>query len=177
MPETEQPNNDTSGQGDPPDESRDRKNSNNDTSGQGDPPDDSSRRIPVGELAEERKRRQTAERESTELRSRIEQLEAANLSELEKAQRRAEKAEKELSDSRLASLRQRVALDKGLPSSLVPRLQGTTEAELYADADELLGLVKTSNTPKPDPSQGSRDGDPRTSTADQWAETVGGLFT
>lgn len=137
---------------------------------------------PLGENGEkalkaERDRAATAEREAKALKTRIEELEAANLSELEKAQRRAEKAEKELVDSRTAALRQKVALDKGLPANLVPRLQGSTEEELAKDADELLELVKTPAGPKPDPSQGARGGDPKTSTADQFAAALQGQFS
>lgn len=41
------------------------------------------------------------------------------------------------------NLRLRVALDKRLPAELVDRLQGETKEDLEADADKLLGLVKT----------------------------------
>lgn len=173
MPETD-PKNAPTNDDKPEDKPNDKP------TGPGDPPADDKSLGETGEraLRAERDARKAAERQTADLRSKVEQLEAASLSDLEKAQRRAERAEKELADSQLSSLRQRVALDKGLPASLVGRLQGTTEDELSKDADELLGLVKTSpTTPKPDPSQGSRGGDPRTSTADQFAETVGGLFT
>lgn len=52
-----------------------------------------------------------------------------------------------------------VALEKGLPASLARRLQGETQAELEADADELLAqFPQTDNGPRrpaPDASQGS----------------------
>jgi len=117
------------------------------------------------------------EREFKAAQSRIDQLEAASLSDVEKATRRAELAEKELADMQVAAVRSRVALEKGLPASLVGRLQGTTEQELAADADELLALVRSPLTPRPDPSQGARGGDPKTSTADQFAAAIQGAFT
>jgi hypothetical protein len=143
---------------------------------QGDPADK-----PLGENGEkalkaERERANTAERERVALQKRLDELEAANLSELEKAQRRAEKAEKTLADLEANALRQRIALEKGLPANLVPRLQGSTEEELAADADALLELVKAPTGPRPDPSQGARGGDPKATTADQFAAALQGQF-
>lgn len=53
--------------------------------------------------------------------------------------------ERELADERAAALRLKVAMAKGLTGELAPlasRLQGTTEAELSADADALLAVAK-----------------------------------
>jgi hypothetical protein len=169
MPETDtQPADQTQPTDTPPDDQQQP---------QGDPADK-----PLGENGEkalkaERERAATAEREAKALKTRLDELEAANLSELEKAQRRAEKAEQTLAELQANTLRQRVALDKGLPASLVPRLQGSTEEELSADADALLELVKAPTGPRPDPSQGARGGDPNTSTADQFAAALQGQFS
>jgi hypothetical protein len=115
-------------------------------------------------LDAERKRAATAEREAKALRAKLDQIEQANLSELEKAQRAAAESAKTLADFQRANLRQKVALDKGVPAKWVDRLRGETEEELAADADEILAdLVKddrSSNTPKPDLTQGGRGGTP-----------------
>lgn len=59
-----------------------------------------------------------------------------------------------------ANLRLTVGLDKGLPKSLIERLQGDDAETLAADADVLLALIPAaspaSTTPRPDPSQGAR---------------------
>lgn len=129
-------------------------------------------------LDAERKRAATAEREAKALKARLDELEAANLSELEKAQRAATEASARLAEYEKTMIRQRVALAKGVPADLVDRLRGDTEDEINADADSLLALVKsqTQTTPKPDPSQGAR-GAATGSTADQFASTVGSLFS
>lgn len=70
------------------------------------------------------------------------ELEEANKSEIEKAQARAEAAEKELNQTRLEALRAQVALDKKLSPSQAKRLVGASREELEADADELLADLK-----------------------------------
>lgn len=56
------------------------------------------------------------------------------------------------------ALRFEVALDKGLPKALAVRLQGSTKAELEADADELLKLAPAAagQQPPADLGQGRR---------------------
>lgn len=73
---------------------------------------------------------------------RLDEIEEANKTEIEKAQARAEAAEKELSASRTDALRAQVALDKKLTPSQAKRLVGSTREELEADADELLADLK-----------------------------------
>ncbi len=90
--------------------------------------------------------------------ARLEQLEAeearrkeGELSDLQKAQARAEKAEKEAAELRQAELRRKVADETGLPPALAPRLQGATEEELKADAEELLKTLPKETKPKAPP--------------------------
>ena len=78
--------------------------------------------------------------------TRLAEIEAASKSEQEKAAdtartatERADKAEREL-------LRLRVASEKGLTASQAKRLQGDTEDDLRADADELVAEFKPSAT-------------------------------
>ena len=66
-------------------------------------------------------------------------------------------------------MRQRIALAKGLPADLVPRLRGDTEDDLSADADALLALVNAPRTPKPDSSQGGNGGTTSSNPADAFA--------
>jgi len=64
-----------------------------------------------------------------------------------------------------------VGIDKGLPKSLIARLQGDDEDALLADADSLLEFVPADakSSPRPDPSQGAKEtGTP--STAQQFAD-------
>ncbi len=86
----------------------------------------------------------------------LKEIEDRDLSELDKAKRDAEQATTRLTEYERTNLRQRVALEKGLPASLVNRLQGATEDEVSADADALMALIKSPATPRPDPSQGAR---------------------
>lgn len=50
-------------------------------------------------------------------------------------------AQSEAERYRTESLRLKVATDKGVPAALIPRLQGASEEELAADADELLKVL------------------------------------
>lgn len=72
------------------------------------------------------------------------ELAEASKSELQKAIERAEKAEAERDQLEAVSLRQAVAVEKGLDLKLAARLQGSTREELEADADELLAALKLS---------------------------------
>jgi hypothetical protein len=74
----------------------------------------------------------------------------------------------------LSALRYRVALAKGLPANLAERLQGTTQEELEADADELAGMVTTTpnGAVRPDPSQGPRSSQQSAGPASDFAAAV-----
>lgn len=112
-------------------------------------------------LDAERRARATAEREAKAYKAKLDELEQASLSELDKAKKAAADAIAQLEAERANALRQRVALEKGLPANLVDRLRGETEADIAADADALMALVTAPRTPAPDPfqgPQGSADG-------------------
>lgn len=72
--------------------------------------------------------------------------------------------EKDLQVEREARWRAEIAADKGLSAQQAARLHGATRDELVADADELLtlfpGAATTPRNPAPDPSQGTRGGQP-----------------
>jgi hypothetical protein len=111
-----------------------------------------------GPASEDLKRDLTQERRQRQaLEKRLKEIEDRDLTELQKAQKQATEATKQLEELQRESLRQRVALKAGIPAEHIHRLQGSTEQELAADAAELAKLL-TPKAPRPDPSQGSRAG-------------------
>lgn len=93
--------------------------------------------------------------------ARLTEYENANKSELEKAQARAEAAEKKATETELAALRASVALDKGLTASQAKRLIGATREDLEADADELLADIKNTKPGSAPSSEGQgKQGEP-----------------
>lgn len=103
--------------------------------------------------------------ERDQLAAELQKFKDQNLSELELAKRDREAAQAELAELRqqaetfrLSDLRKQIALDKGLPASLVGMLQGSTEEEITAYTDALLEVLSKNARPgvKADPSQGAR---------------------
>jgi len=89
-------------------------------------------------------------------KQRLDDIEAANLSETEKLKREIEQgkqreaaAAQKAVDAERAALRLKVGQLKGLPVVLAERLQGDTEDELIADADRLLAEIGQPAKPKP----------------------------
>lgn len=107
-------------------------------------------------LDAERKRANALDKQLKAFLAEREDAETAKLTELEQAKRSAAEAANRLAEYERTTLRQKVALDKGLPASLVGRLQGDDEDSLSADADALLALLNAPTSPKPDPSQGAK---------------------
>jgi len=95
-------------------------------------------------------------KENQSLRARLKELEPlaakareadeANKTEVQKATDARAAAERERDDARLELLRRDVAAKAGLPAELAARLRGSTEAELTADAKELLKLLPARTT-------------------------------
>lgn len=126
-------------------------------------------------LSAEREARKAAEKTAAELKAKLDEIEQANLSDLEKAQQAAKAATDRLAEIESTSLRQKVAIEKGVPAKWVDRLRGDTEEELAADADQILADVQQSpTTPKPDLSQGSQGTPQPASTADKFAAAFEG---
>jgi hypothetical protein len=109
-----------------------------------------------GELDRLRAALAKANKEAEKNRLRLKEVDDAKLSEIEKAQRDAAEAAQELTNLRRDSLRQKVALDAGLPAKWVGRLQGDSEEDLAADAASILADLNKTRKPAPDPSQGPR---------------------
>lgn len=122
---------------------------------QGDPADQ-----PLGEggkkaLEAERARASELDKALKAAQAKLDEIEKAKMSDLERAQAAAKEAADKLAALERTTMRQRVALTKGVPAKWVDRLKGDTEAELAADADAILAdLRPDATTPKPDLSQG-----------------------
>jgi hypothetical protein len=106
-------------------------------------------------LAAERAARKAAEKSAADLAAKLSQIESANLTDLERAQKEAAQARDALAALTKQALRDRVALTKGVPANLAKYLIGETEEEVAATADELLAHLNAPTSPRPDPSQGS----------------------
>lgn len=105
----------------------------------------------------------------------LDEVKAEQMSDLEKAQQAATAAQERLAEIEATSLRQKVAIEKGVPAKWVDRLRGSTEEELAADADQILADIQQSpTTPKPDLSQGSQGTPQPASTADKFAAAFEG---
>lgn len=108
----------------------------------------------LADLARERRERQTLASKLKKLEDRDKTESQRAVEEAKEHQARAEKAEAEL-------VRLRVAVAKGLTPSQAKRLVGTTEAELDADADELLkdyaSAASVKVKPRPDAGQGNKE--------------------
>lgn len=102
-------------------------------------------------LAEDRRKNEAKFADYDELKAKaakFDEAEAANKTELQKAQEAAQAAEKRAQAAESGLLRARVAAAKGVPVEL---LTGSTEAELEAAADALLAFKGTTpNGPPPE---------------------------
>lgn len=106
-------------------------------------------------LDAERAARKVAEKSAADALARLKQIETAQLSDLERAQREAAEARDALASLTKQALRDRVALTKGVPADLAEFLSGDTEDEIAAKADVLLARLNAPTSPRPDPSQGT----------------------
>lgn len=99
-----------------------------------------------------------ANAEAAKFRKQLEAIADKDKTELQRATERAEKAERAAEAAATKALRLEVATSKGLSPALAARLQGATQEELEADADELLKITGASpTTSRRDPDQGRRD--------------------
>jgi hypothetical protein len=110
----------------------------------------------AGELDRMRAALAKANKQAETFRLKLQAVDDEKLSEIEKAQRDAAEASQELANLRRDSLRQKVALDAGLPAKWVARLHGDDEESLRADALEILTDLNQPRKPAPDASQGPR---------------------
>lgn len=119
---------------------------------------------PKGETPEELKARiakmeaalKDANKEAAQRRKRLEQLEAdeakrkeAEMTETEKATKRAQELEAKLTAYERAERQRKIAEKVGLPAPLASRLMGETEDDMEADAKSLLDSLPKTDKPNP----------------------------
>lgn len=147
-----------------------------DSTQQGDPADQ-----PLGEggikaLAAERDARAVAERQAAALQKQLDEINAANLSDLERAQKEAKDAQAIADKATADALRYRIAAKNSISDEDAELfLTGSDEETLTRQAARLVERTPTS--PRPDPSQGSKGAAASGSTADQFAQAIEGSFT
>ncbi|MGJ9405268.1 DUF4355 domain-containing protein [Nesterenkonia aurantiaca] len=125
-------------------------------------------------LTAEREARKQAEREIAGYKARLKDIEDANLSELEKAQRERDEYRETVAKIQRENDRSRVALEKGVPSDLIEFITGDTAEDMAAKADLLISrLNATPSTPKPDRTQGASGKEAPVTTAQQFAQQLG----
>ena len=132
-------------------------------------------------LVAERKRADDAEKALKAANAKLQQIEDADRTELEKAQARIKDLEdaqasltKDVADRDKTILRLNTGIDEGLPKNLIARLQGDDADAIKADAVSLRELIPDSTPspfPKADPSQGPK-GAGKTTNADLFAQQL-----
>ena len=107
-------------------------------------------------LKAEREARKAAEKAATDLQSQLEQIQQAQMSDLEKAQAQARSYEEAATKAQAEALRWRIAAKHGISDEDAETfLTGSDEAALTRQAERLASLATTApTTPKPDRTQG-----------------------
>jgi hypothetical protein len=136
---------------------------------QGDPAE-----APLGDggkkaLDAERKARQAAEKTAADFKKRLDEIEAANLSDLEKAQRQAQEAQEAATRATADAARFRIAAKHGINDEDADLFLTATDAETLERQAAAL-VARTPTGPKPDPSQGAKGSAGTRTTADSFAE-------
>lgn len=132
-------------------------------------------------LAAEREARKAAEKSAAELKARLDQIEAANLSDLEKAQKQAQEAQESAAKAATEALRWRTAAKFGISDEDAETLlTGSDEATITRQAERLAEFQKSQQPapagPRPDLSQGSK-GEPKSvDPAHAFAKAFEGRF-
>lgn len=137
---------------------------------QGDPADDKPLG-PGGEkaLKAERERANDLEKQKAALQKQLDDIAAANLSDLERAQKAAKDAEEAAARATAEALRLRVAAKHGISDEDADLFLTGSDAEtLERQAARLV--ERTPSGPKPDPSQGAKGNGAKGTPADSFAE-------
>lgn len=123
-------------------------------------------------IAAERRRADAAEKALKALQAEAEQRATSELSELERLKKENAELLSGKTAAELASIRNQVALEKGIPANLAARLQGDDYDTIAADADSLAELVTGNKpaSPKADPSQGTKPTGGALTNAQQFAD-------
>jgi hypothetical protein len=105
-----------------------------------------------------KQRARDAEKQAKALAAKVKEFEDRDKSEQDKLEERATTAETKAQAAEAKVLRFEVATAKKLPLELADRLQGASKADLEADADRLLELVKPNGKPEGDADAGKGEG-------------------
>lgn len=133
-----------------------------DSDGDGDPNGRGSKTQVLADLAKERDKRQTLDKENAALKTRLAEFERAQMTEQEKtaadlktAQDRVAALEAQIAEQQHQAAVAEALKTAGLSADLAGRLQGSTPEELVADARALAAAL---GEPPVDPSQGQHAG-------------------
>ena len=133
-----------------------------DSDGDGDPNGRGSKTQVLADLAKERDKRQTLDKENAALKARLAEFERAQMTEQEKtaadlktAQDRVAALEAQIAEQQRQAAVAEALKTAGLSADLAGRLQGSTPEELAADAKALAAAL---GEPPVDPSQGQHAG-------------------
>ncbi len=133
-----------------------------DSDGDGDPNGRGSKTQVLADLAKERDKRQTLDKENAALKARLAEFERAQMTEQEKtaadlktAQDRVAALEAQIAEQQRQAAVAEALKTAGLSADLAGRLQGSTPEELAADAKALAAAL---GEPPVDPSQGHHAG-------------------
>ena len=130
----------------------------------------------IEKLRSEVKELKPKAKQAEELAAAVKAKEEAEMTELQKANKRLAELDAELTRERRNALVASIAAKHGLPERLATRLQGETPEELDADAVELAKLITPSETPKPKtpgPVNPGANGTPGETWAQQKARITG----
>lgn len=127
---------------------------------------------PNGEkaLTAEREARKVAEKAAADLKAQLDKIEAANLTDLERAQKAAKDAQDAAAKAATEALRWRIAAKYAIAEEDAEAfLTGIDEAAMTRQAERLVALKGTPTTPRPDPSQGAKGNTKPLDAAHQFA--------
>lgn len=115
-------------------------------------------------IAAERDARSRAEATAKELQAKLDKIEQDGLSELEKANRRAEEAESKLTASEQRIARLTVIAEKQIPAEYHDLVRGDTEEELASAAEKISALIAKAPRGPIIPGQGDTPGQAKPNT-------------
>lgn len=140
----------------------DTNNTDGDSDSDGDPNGRGSKTQVLADLAKERDKRQTLDKENAALKARLAEFERAQMTEQEKtaadlktAQDRVAALEAQIAEHQRQAAVAEALKTAGLSADLAGRIQGSTSEELVADAKALAAAL---GEPPVDPSQGQHAG-------------------
>lgn len=128
------------------------------TSQQGNPAEDETNLGDAGKKALDlmKAERNEAKRQAAELKAQLDKIEAANLSDLERAQRAATEAQETAAKATLEAMRYRIAAEHGITTDAELILTAPDEATMRRQAGLWSERTTTATSPKPDLTQGAQ---------------------